>query len=99
MAPVLPTDEERQLLRESVRGFLAGHWPAAAAVVQAAGGGELTRIWRSLAAQGLTALGGNPEEGGLREICIDGGTWTGGLPGAGAGVVAVQPRTRFRMPG
>ncbi len=33
--PPLPSDEERTLLRESVRGFLQQHWPAASAVVDA----------------------------------------------------------------
>ena len=70
MNPVLPSDEERGLLRESVRGFLAVHWPAQHAVVRQADAQAVARIWRGLAGQGLATLGTNPEEGGLREILI-----------------------------
>ena len=69
-AAVLPTDEERLLLRESVRGFLAAHWPVADAVRNATDTAAQDALWRGVAAQGLAALGSNPEEGGLREICI-----------------------------
>ena len=67
---LLPTGEERALLRESVRGFLAAHWPVADAVRNTVDAAALGALWRGLAAQGLTELGSNPEEGGLREICI-----------------------------
>ena len=66
----LPTDDERRLLRESVRGFLAAHWPVADAVRNTVDAAALNALWRGVAAQGLTALGSTPEEGGLREICI-----------------------------
>ena len=69
-APALPSDEERRLLRQAVRGFLAAHWPVGDAVKHAVDADALTRIWTGLAQQGLTALGSNPEEAGLREICI-----------------------------
>ena len=70
MNPLLPSDEERGLLRESVRGFLALHWPAEHAVARQVDGEAVARIWRGLAGQGLATLGTNPEEGGLREILI-----------------------------
>jgi 3-oxo-4-pregnene-20-carboxyl-CoA dehydrogenase beta subunit len=64
------SDEERALLRESVRGFLAEHWPVEGAVERASDPAAVRRIWQSLAAQGLTKLGFDPEEGGLREILL-----------------------------
>ena len=64
----LPTDEERRLLRDSVRGFLEQHWPADKAVGHGEQPVELARIWRQLAGQGVTALGTDPAEGGLRQL-------------------------------
>ena len=66
----LPSDEERAMLRDSVRGFLARHWPAATAVEWAKDPGRVQEAWRQLADQGLTALGTDASEGGLREIAI-----------------------------
>ncbi len=65
-----PGGEERALLRESVRGYLAEHWPAAQAVAHQADTSALASIWRGLAHQGLVALGTNPEEGGLAETVV-----------------------------
>jgi alkylation response protein AidB-like acyl-CoA dehydrogenase len=66
----LPTAHERELLRESVRGFLQEHWPSDRAVALAADADALRRLWAGLAGQGLTALGQDPEQGGLREACV-----------------------------
>ena len=66
----LPSDEERAMLRDSVKGFLARHWPAATAVAWAREPGRVQAAWQQLAGQGLTALGSDPGEGGLREILI-----------------------------
>jgi alkylation response protein AidB-like acyl-CoA dehydrogenase len=66
----LPGDEERRLLRESVRGFLAQAWPLAGAVERGADPAALRRIWRQLAGQGLAALGAEPTEGGVRELVV-----------------------------
>uniref|UniRef100_UPI000D3725EC acyl-CoA dehydrogenase n=1 Tax=unclassified Variovorax TaxID=663243 RepID=UPI000D3725EC len=66
----LPSDEERAMLRDSVRGFLERHWPAATAVAWAREPQRVQAAWRQLAGQGLTALGSDPAEGGLREILI-----------------------------
>lgn len=68
--PPGPGAEERALLRASVRGFLAQHWPAAQAVARQADAQALAAIWRGLAGQGLTMLGLNPEEGGLAEVAV-----------------------------
>ncbi|AEI81934.1 acyl-CoA dehydrogenase (plasmid) [Cupriavidus necator N-1] len=66
----LPGDEERLMLQESLRRLLARHWPAERAVEHAADQQALASIWRVLAEQGLTSLGSNPQEGGLREIAV-----------------------------
>ena len=58
------------MLRESVRGYLAQHWPAAQAVAPQADTSALASIWRGLAGQGLTALGTDPEQGGLAEVIV-----------------------------
>ncbi|MGI4815079.1 MAG: acyl-CoA dehydrogenase [Janthinobacterium lividum] len=67
---VLPTDEERQMLRDSVRGFLEQYWPAATAVERASDPKAVAEIWQKLAELGLATLGTDPSEGGLREIAI-----------------------------
>lgn len=66
----LPGDEERALLRDSVRGFLERHWPPATAVPWAREPARVQALWQQLAAQGLAALGSDPSEGGLREIAL-----------------------------
>jgi alkylation response protein AidB-like acyl-CoA dehydrogenase len=63
-------EEERTLLRDTVRGLLAEQWPVEGAFERANDPAAVNRIWRSLAAQGLTKLGFDPEEGGLREILL-----------------------------
>ena len=67
---VLPGAEERGLLRDSMRGFLAAHWPAAEAVARGADAVALAAIWSSLVDQGVAGLGAEPSEGGLRELAI-----------------------------
>ncbi len=67
---MLPGDEERALLRESVRGFLEVNWPAATAVEQARDAAAVDALWKKLAAQGLAGLGSQAEEGGLRELAV-----------------------------
>ncbi len=66
----LPTDEERRLLRDSVRGYLAQAWPAERAIERAASVDALRRIWKQLAEQGLSAIGSEPAEGGVRELLL-----------------------------
>lgn len=67
---LLPGDEERGLLRDSVRGFLETHWPAAGAVERASDAAAVTALDQGLAGQGLMALGADPETGGLRELVV-----------------------------
>jgi alkylation response protein AidB-like acyl-CoA dehydrogenase len=66
----LPGAEERALLRESLRGFLAEHWPAATAVARGRDPTAVATIATRLAGQGLFALGADPTEGGLRELVV-----------------------------
>jgi len=66
----LPTDEDRRMLRDSVRNFLLSHWPQQRAVQRGAELGEVREISGQLAAQGLAELGSDPRQGGLREILI-----------------------------
>jgi alkylation response protein AidB-like acyl-CoA dehydrogenase len=66
----LPTDEERELLRTSVRGFLGQHWPAHQALAFGTDANQMANIWKGLAQQGLAGLGSNPAEGGLQELCV-----------------------------
>ena len=72
----LPTDEDRELLRESLRGWLGEHWPAATATSDAADPARLRTVWRGLAQQRLGALGRDPAEGGLQEG-REGDGWSG----------------------
>jgi acyl-CoA dehydrogenase len=64
------SEEERGLLRDSIRGYLADHWPVEGAVERSTNAEALRAIWRGLAAQGFASLGADPAEGGLREILL-----------------------------
>lgn len=70
MAVALPTDEDRQLLRDNLRKFLERQWPADRALALAADPKQVSTLWEGLGKQGLSALGTDPAEGGLREILI-----------------------------
>ncbi len=67
---LLPGDEERALLRESLRGFLATHWPAATAIPRSSDTAAVATLWQGLVGQGLATLGSEPSEGGLREAVL-----------------------------
>ncbi len=66
----LPTDEDRQMLSESLRGFLSTHWPSQHAVRSASDPDVVRRLWQGLADQGLMSLGSQPGEGGVREMVV-----------------------------
>jgi alkylation response protein AidB-like acyl-CoA dehydrogenase len=66
----LPGAEERTMLRDSLRGFLETHWPAADALARARQPEAVAAIWSRLVGQGVASLGAEPAEGGLREIAI-----------------------------
>ena len=64
------SDTDRDLLRRSIREFLAARWPAEGAVERSGETQTVTAVWRGLADQGLGALGANMAEAGLREIAL-----------------------------
>lgn len=66
----LPGAEERTLLRESVRGFLAEHWPVAGAVERSDDRMAVAALWQGLVRQGLATLGFDAAEGGVREAVL-----------------------------
>jgi alkylation response protein AidB-like acyl-CoA dehydrogenase len=67
---VTPTDHDRRMLRDSLRGFLETHWPVGDAVAWSKNPDKVTEVWRKLAAQGLATLGADPAEGGARELTV-----------------------------
>ncbi|HEY3891340.1 MAG TPA: acyl-CoA dehydrogenase, partial [Bradyrhizobium sp.] len=60
----------REMLRDSLRGFLREHWSGVAASKQAAEPEAIAAIWTRLVGQGVAALGCDFSEGGLREILV-----------------------------
>jgi hypothetical protein len=66
----LPSDEIREMLRDSLRDFLAQHWNTDAAAKQAAAPEQISQIWTRLVGQGVATLGCDFREGGLREILV-----------------------------
>jgi 3-oxo-4-pregnene-20-carboxyl-CoA dehydrogenase beta subunit len=69
----LPSDEERSLLRDAVQGLLQAHWPLddmEESQLRAQDPSAIRDLYTALASQGITTLGANPAEGGLREILV-----------------------------
>jgi alkylation response protein AidB-like acyl-CoA dehydrogenase len=64
------SDAERNLLRTSVRDFLANVWPADRAVENAGDIQALAKLWPAMARQGLSSLGSDGSEVGLRETLL-----------------------------
>ena len=69
-AAALPGAEERSLLRDSLRGFLAERWPADQAIARGREPEAIARVWTQLVEQGIAGLGSEPAEGGLRELAV-----------------------------
>ena len=65
----LPSDDIAEMLRDSLRGFLETHW-ASGGGKESPPRGDIVAIWRKLIGQGVTALGSDRDEGGLREILV-----------------------------
>ncbi len=63
-------EEERSLLRDSIRGQLMHEWLADKAIGNQTDRAALDSIWRKLAAQGFTQLGADPDVGGLAELLV-----------------------------
>ncbi|WP_024517873.1 acyl-CoA dehydrogenase [Bradyrhizobium sp. Tv2a-2] len=66
----LPGDDVREMLRDSLRGFLGEHWRADEAANRTAAPEQVSAIWTRLVGQGVAALGHDFSEGALREILI-----------------------------
>jgi alkylation response protein AidB-like acyl-CoA dehydrogenase len=66
----LPGQEIREMLRDSLRGFLAEHWSADVAAQQSSSPEAISAIWTRLVGQGVASLGCDFSEGGLREILL-----------------------------
>src|ERR1700676_4683566 len=66
----LPGQEIREMLRDSLRGFLAEHWSADVAAQQSSSPEAIAAIWTKLVGQGVASLGCDFSEGGLREILV-----------------------------
>ena len=62
--------EEQELLRDSVRGFLGQRWPVEHAVAGHSDVKAQAAIWRGLAGQGLAALGADADLGGMVEVLV-----------------------------
>jgi alkylation response protein AidB-like acyl-CoA dehydrogenase len=66
----LPSEDIREMLRDSLRGFLEEHWSADVAVKQLSSPEAISAIWTRLVGQGVASLGCDFSEGGLREILV-----------------------------
>jgi len=66
----LPGDLERVMLRDALRALLAANWPPEGAVARGADQAAIASVWAQLALQGMTSVGTDRSEGGLREIAI-----------------------------
>ena len=64
------SDEERDLIRSSIRRLLEDEWPSLSAVEWSQDPRAVKRIWGELAALGVPDLGRNGEMGGLAEILL-----------------------------
>jgi acyl-CoA dehydrogenase len=64
------SDTERGLLRDSLRNFLRNGWPVDQAVGRSGNAQATATLWRELAGLGLTSLGADATQSGLREILL-----------------------------
>lgn len=62
-------DDVRDMLRDSLRGFLAAQWKADC-VRYGPAAPEIAAIWDKLVGQGVAGIGSHPDEGGLREAAV-----------------------------
>ena len=66
----LPGAHERALLRDELRAFLQVKWPPVGAVQRQRDKASLAVLWQGLSDLGLTTLGSQAEEGGVRELVV-----------------------------
>lgn len=64
------SNAERDLLRKSVRDFLASAWPSDRSVESSSDNAAMAKLWHGMARLGLTSLGSNMGEVGLRDIVL-----------------------------
>lgn len=64
------SDSDRALLRRSLRDFLSNIWPAGQALENCASREALATLPPAIARQGLSSLGSNSAEAGLRDILL-----------------------------
>jgi alkylation response protein AidB-like acyl-CoA dehydrogenase len=64
------SSEDRELLRDSVRGQLARAWPPEKADERSQQPEQVRAIWQELCEQGLGLIGADPAAGGWREALI-----------------------------
>jgi acyl-CoA dehydrogenase len=64
------TSFDRDLLRDSVRELLVRSWPVDTAVEKSSDPGAVAALWRTMAQQGVAALGSGTGETGLREVTL-----------------------------
>jgi alkylation response protein AidB-like acyl-CoA dehydrogenase len=62
--------EIREMLRDSLRGFLGEHWNADVEAKRSSSPEAVSAIWTKLVGQGVASLGCDFSEGGLREILV-----------------------------
>lgn len=68
--PMSPSEEERTMLRDSVRNLLAEQWPAEHGSDWVNDVNRIRSVDDALCQLGLSQLGADREEGGLREILL-----------------------------
>jgi alkylation response protein AidB-like acyl-CoA dehydrogenase len=66
--PGTASDDVAAMFRDSLRGFLDEHWRAQGNDTPSPE--AIAAIWAGLVHQGVTGLGADPDEGGLREILV-----------------------------
>ncbi|MBR0874964.1 acyl-CoA dehydrogenase family protein [Bradyrhizobium tropiciagri] len=62
-------DDVRNMLRDSLRGFLAAQWNADC-IRHGPAAPEIAAVWGKLVGQGVAGIGSHPDEGGLREAAV-----------------------------
>ena len=65
-----PGEEERGMLREALRGFLARAWVRPENADRVGDPDAIAEIWRGLCGQGVAGLGRDRAEGGLAEMLV-----------------------------
>jgi len=69
VAALSPDDDVREMLRDSLRGFLGEQWNAGR-IKTGPSPQDIAAIWTRLVGQGVATLCSNRDEGGLREAAV-----------------------------